>query len=183
MSEWLASANGLDLFALILILLSVLASLWRGAVVEIFSLLGWIASFIVARLYAGDVAELLFSSLQPAALRTALAWVLCFIVVIMCVNIAAAIVKRLVQATGLTPLDRLLGGVAGFFKAGLFLLVLVWFGGYTPLVEAQVWKSSTAVSVAKTAVDVIKQKNGWDQTPKAQPAPSTGKPKPTSKAS
>lgn len=160
--------NGFDLFALVVLLICVLGSLWRGAIVELFSLAGWVLAFVVARLYGDTVGQQFFSSLEPQAARAAVAWVATFIVVMLLCNISGFFVKKLLHAGGLSVVDRLLGGVIGCFKAGLILLALVWVTGYTPLPSSAVWQQSLAVRASQQAIALIKQNNGWQVTA-AQP--------------
>ena len=49
------------------VLLSMLLGAWRGLIFELFSLVGWVAGFFVARLFAPDVAVWLpLESFDPA---------------------------------------------------------------------------------------------------------------------
>lgn len=40
-----------------ILLISLLVGVWRGLVVELMSLAGWVASFVLAQWLAGDVAQ------------------------------------------------------------------------------------------------------------------------------
>ena len=184
LSTSLANINGFDLFAIIVVIICVLASMWRGVIAEVASLAGWVLAFVIARFYGEDIAVILFKGIEPAFIRSAVAWVATFVVVILIANLCGTVAKRLLQAGGLSGLDRLGGALFGLIKGALVLLVLVWVGGYTPLTATELWKNSAATKGAMFGIDLIKQNNAWSAEIDAS-APNTSKTpakKPTTKA-
>lgn len=162
--------NGFDLLALIVILFCVLTSLWRGAMVELFGLIGWIGSFLVARLYAEGVAHTFFSSLEPAFLRTGVAWTSIFICCLLTAGLLGNFFKNLFSKAGLSPVDRAIGAVLGAIKGFVLLLVLVWFGGYTPLAKSELYKNSVAVRSCQQVIEVVRQHNSFGTATDTSPA-------------
>jgi membrane protein required for colicin V production len=155
--------NGFDLFALTVLGLCMLASAWRGAVAELFSLAGWVLAFFVAKFYAADLGRALLPQLQPELVRDAVAWVATFVVILLTAALVGAVARRIVHLGGLSLIDALLGALVGVAKAAVLLLALVWVAGYTPLVESPEFRASQAVKTGRQAIGVIKQNSGWDE--------------------
>jgi hypothetical protein len=101
-----------DWLAIALIGLSALYGVTRGLVFEVISLLGWGAAFWCAQAFATGVAAWLPIGEAEAAWRYPLAFVLVFVGVAFGVGLAASLMRRLVSAAGLSPVDRTLGGRA-----------------------------------------------------------------------
>ncbi|MFV0276006.1 MAG: CvpA family protein [Parahaliea sp.] len=106
--------------------LSTVASLWRGFTREALSLLGWVAAFIVANLFASELAARLVAYIGNATARHVAAWLLLLVVVLMLAGVAGALLSRVVQATGLGPTDRVLGTIFGFTRGVVIVMVLVF---------------------------------------------------------
>jgi membrane protein required for colicin V production len=158
---FLQAINGFDLLALAIVLFFVLGSLWRGAMVEFFWLIGWVAAFLLARLYADAIGRQFFSELEPAFLRAAVAWVSIFIVVLLAAHLLGAVFKQALHKTGLSTADRLLGALFGFAKACVLLLTLVWVAGYTPLATSQLFAQSATAKIAQSVIALVRQSHGW----------------------
>lgn len=106
--------------------LSTLVSLWRGFTREALSLLGWVAAFMAANLFATQVASGLTEFISNLTARYVAAWLLVFILVLVLVSLVSMVVSQLVRATGLGPTDRLLGTLFGFARGIVIVLVLVF---------------------------------------------------------
>jgi membrane protein required for colicin V production len=156
--------NGFDLFALIVLCVFLVSSLWRGAMMELMGLLGWVGAFLLARLYAQDIGMLFFASLEPAFLRTAVAWVAVFIAVLLAAHLLGSIFKTAFQKAGLSVVDRAIGGVLGFLKACVVILALVWVAGYTPLAKSELFKSSIAAQAGQQVIALVRQNNAFGES-------------------
>ncbi|MBN7798673.1 CvpA family protein [Parahaliea mediterranea] len=106
--------------------LSTLVSLWRGFTREALSLLGWVAAFVAANLFASEVASGLAGVIGNITARYIAAWLLVFIGVLLVVGLAGMVMSQLVRATGLGPTDRLLGTLFGFTRGVVIVMVLVF---------------------------------------------------------
>lgn len=126
--------DGLDLNALTwvdwaiaaIVGLSTLVSLWRGFTREALSLLGWVAAFIAANLFASEVASGLTDFISNVTARYIAAWLIVFIAVLVLVGLVATLMSQAVRATGLGPTDRLLGTIFGFARGVVIVMVLVF---------------------------------------------------------
>ena len=106
--------------------LSILLSLWRGFVREAVSLAGWIAAFVVANMFVGEMATFLQQWIVNVTGRYVAAYALLFAGMLMVAGIVGKLSAQVVKVTGLTLLDRLLGTVFGFARGIIIVLVVVY---------------------------------------------------------
>ena len=106
--------------------LSILLSLWRGFVREAVSLAGWIAAFVIANMFVGEMAVFLQQWIANVTGRYVAAYALLFAGMLMVAGIAGKLSAQVVKVTGLTLLDRLLGTVFGFVRGIIIVLVVVY---------------------------------------------------------
>ncbi|NND44367.1 MAG: CvpA family protein [Xanthomonadales bacterium] len=138
--------------------LSVLVGGLRGFVKEVFALAVWIAAFLVAFQFSGAVAERLADTVSLPSARTALAFGGLFLAVLLVGALATYLVGKLVESTGLSGTDRLLGGVFGAAR-GLMLCVLMILGaGFTPLPRDPWWQESFMIDAL---LPLAEWASGW----------------------
>lgn len=131
-----------DIGLLAFLSISVLVGLLRGVVFELLSLAGWFAAWIAATQWAGWAERYLPTGEPGSALRHGVAFAAVFLLVLVMWGLAARLVRSLIRATPLSPLDRVLGAVFGLLRGMLALLVLTAAVGFTPLVNSPVWQQS-----------------------------------------
>ena len=145
-----------DWLALALIGLSALYGFSRGLVFEVISLLGWGAAFLCAQTFAAVVAAWLPIGETDAAWRYPLAFVLVFVAVAFGVGLMAALMRRLVTAVGLSPVDRALGGAFGLARGALVVLVLAVLVLLLALSGCAWWHESRSAGVLDAALQGLK---------------------------
>lgn len=126
----------LDMLVLAVLLLSLALGAWRGLVYELFYLVGWVVAFIGAR-FAAPLVVLYaqpYTQQWPASAVHALLFVLTFIAIVFLWGLLASMAKKMVQAVGLRPVDRVLGACFGAVRAGVLLLLL------TVVAQATAWQ-------------------------------------------
>lgn len=106
--------------------LSILLSLWRGFVREAVSLAGWIAAFVIANMFVGEMAAFLQQWIANVTGRYVAAYALLFAGMLIVAGIVGKLSAQVVKVTGLTLLDRLLGTVFGFARGIIIVLVVVY---------------------------------------------------------
>lgn len=121
---------------------SALIGLWRGFVVEVLSLLVWVAAFWLALHYGADVAGLFAGRVESPSARMALGHLLLFVLAIIVGGVVTWLIGKLVHATGLSVVDRLLGLGFGLLRGGGLAVVLVLVLGFTPLPSDPWWQQS-----------------------------------------
>lgn len=134
----------LDGVLLGILLVSMLLGAWRGLIFELFSLIGWVAGFFIARLFAEDVAAWLPLEGFDATVQYGIGFVLTFVVAVFAWGLLSALAKKLVEAAGLRPVDRTLGAVFGLLRAVVLILVLAVVVVSTPLQMQSWWQQSVA---------------------------------------
>ena len=118
----------------------------RGFIKEVFSLLVWAAAFLVAYHFGGDVAALMEGSVSLPSARTAMGFTGLFIAVLLVGGLINYLLGRLVETTGLSGTDRLLGGVFGAVRGLALVLVVLLVAGLTPLPADPWWQESHSIA-------------------------------------
>ena len=129
MMTWLpsfATYNGMDWFIVVVVTASILISLWRGFTREAMSLAGWVIAFVLANLFAGPLSNYLAGIIENVTGRYIVAWSVLFLLILVASGFAAMGISRLMKASGLGLLDRLLGTVFGFARGVLIIMALVF---------------------------------------------------------
>jgi membrane protein required for colicin V production len=144
-------------YALIAVVgLSALVGIWRGLVREVFALAGWVAAIAVAMLFAGEAAKLIPSGFATPLVRTVVAFTLLFVVILVTVSIAGLLFTKAVRAVGLGLANRTLGGVFGFARGALILLVLALAAGLTTVPKEPFWREAKLAPPLETAAIAVK---------------------------
>jgi len=122
--------------------LSALLGFWRGFVYEVFSLLGWIAAGVVARLFAASAVPYMPAALGTESGRMAAAFAALFVATLIVGGIVAWGLSKLVKWVGLGWLDGMLGTLFGMLRGVLVVLVLVVLAGMTRLPQEPFWRNA-----------------------------------------
>lgn len=128
-----------------IVAVSILVGVLRGFVKEAFSLAVWIAAFLVAFQYSGALAMQLETHIELPSARTALAFTGLFLAVLLVGGLLTFLVGKLVEKTGLSGSDRLLGGVFGGLRGLILVLVLMLVAGLTPVPQDPWWQQSRTI--------------------------------------
>jgi len=122
--------------------LSVIVSVWRGAVREVLALASWVAAFVAAQTYAAPVAAYLPDSVANVSLRLLGGFIIVFLVVFLVTALLAIVISKLVRAAGLGPVDRGLGAIFGLVRGILVVLTLVLLCGLTAVPRVPAWREA-----------------------------------------
>jgi len=128
----------------------------RGLVSEVLSVMSWIAAFILAQMFAPDVAKLLPMGDSPQVAKYAAAFVLVLVVVIVAGGLLAWLIGKAVQAVGLRPVDRVLGAAFGLLRGALLLMAIAIVVNMTSLRRADWWMESQGAAMSTAAVKQMK---------------------------
>jgi membrane protein required for colicin V production len=135
-----------DYAILSVIAISIAVGALRGFIREVFSLLVWAAAFLLAWYFAGDVAALMEGSVTLPSARIAMGFTGIFIAVLLVGGLVNYLLGRLVESTGLSGTDRLLGGAFGALRGLALVLVLLLVAGFTPLPADPWWQQSRTIA-------------------------------------
>lgn len=125
-----------------IIALSAIIGLARGLIREVLALGVWIAALLAAWFFYRPVAEQLTPWLETPSLRMGAAVVLIVLGVLIAGAIVGWVLSLLVEKTGLTGTDRLLGMVFGAGRGAVVVALLVFLASLTPVVEDPWWSQS-----------------------------------------
>lgn len=131
-----------DYAVIAIILLSALAGWWRGFMYELFSLIGWIAAYIVARTYSAQALPYVPLAVGEQNIRSAAAFAALFIVTLIVGALFAWFLARLAKFAGLSGMDGKFGAIFGMLRGGLVVIALVWLGGLTDLPQLPFWRNA-----------------------------------------
>jgi membrane protein required for colicin V production len=148
--------TGFDYAVLIVIGLSLLIGVLRGAVKEVLSLFGWVAAFLVANTFAGQLAPALSPLIINPALQTVAVYAALFIVTLFLVMLLKIAMSELIKTLGLGALDRFLGLFVGFARGALITLIGVLVAGMTALPREPFWRQAVSSPWFETLAVAVK---------------------------
>jgi len=131
-----------DYGILIIVALSALISVMRGFVREALSLAAWVAAFWVAFSFHQHLATLFVDHIEAPSIRLISAFALLFVVTLVLCAILNNLVAKLVEKSGLSGTDRMLGVLFGIARGAVVVAILVLMAGLTPLPADPWWKES-----------------------------------------
>lgn len=137
--------NWADYIIIGIIVLSVLISLLRGFVREALSLVTWIAALWVSFTFYATLADLLAKKIHSDTTRVVVAFAILFVATLILGALFNYLIGQLVDKTGLSGTDRVLGVVFGLGRGVLLITVLLLLAKLTPLPDEQWWKSSMLI--------------------------------------
>jgi membrane protein required for colicin V production len=131
-----------DLVLLGIVGISCLVGLLRGFIVEVMSLVVWLAAFWLAFVFGADAAQMFEPYVEAASARLLLGYTVLFVAALMVGGLATWLIGRMVKATGLSGTDRLLGLGFGLLRGAALGCILVLVLGFTPMPAEAWWKES-----------------------------------------
>jgi len=123
--------------------LSALISLLRGFIREALALVGWVAAVWIALTFTEPVAAMFSTQVSEPSLRMGLAFLLLFVGTLVLSGLLVYVVGLLVDKTGLSGTDRLLGVVFGAARGVIIAAILVMLAGLTPMPHDPWWQRSS----------------------------------------
>ncbi len=116
-----------DIFVFVVLGISMIFSLMKGFVREIFSLLAYVGGYLMAVKYQDTLARILMESITSKPIAKLAAFAAIYIVTAIIISLMGKIAKGILwSGTDLSMFDRLLGGVVGLAR-GVAIMVAVTF--------------------------------------------------------
>lgn len=134
--------NWVDCAIVGVIVFSTVISFIRGFVRESLSLASWIIAFWVALTFAKPMTGYLVTYFARQEVRLAIAFFGLFIVSLILGSMLSHLISQLVQKTGLSGTDRLLGLIFGVARGVLIVALLLLLGDLMSLQKAHGWQQS-----------------------------------------
>ena len=129
---------------------------WRGLVYEVLSVLGWAVSFYAAQYFAPGVATLLPLQSSGETVRYAAAFVLVFVAAVFAAGLLAFLLKKLIAAIGLRPVDRTMGAAFGVIRGVILLRAVAVVMDMTAMKTSAWWQESKGASVLSATLKGLK---------------------------
>ena len=104
-----------DYAVLAIVGISVLFSIMHGFVRELLALASWVVAFLVAQLFATEVAPILTGITNPS-LRLLVAFLAVFVATFIAMTVLAILLSSMIKRAGLGAVDRLLGALFGLVR-------------------------------------------------------------------
>jgi membrane protein required for colicin V production len=154
--SFFASLGWVDWVLLALLALSIAVGLWRGLILEVLSLLGWIAGYVAAQAYAPAAAIHLPIGTPGGAINMATAFALVFVLALVVWALASRLLRLLIHATPLQLVDRALGGGFGLLRGAVLLLAVATVVSLTPASRSPSWQRSQGAAWLVAGLQTLK---------------------------
>lgn len=140
----------IDYAIAVVIVLSALIGLMRGFIKEAFALVSWGLAIFVGFKYNADLAVLLQNSITIPSARMAASFIILFFATLILSSIINFLLGELVNRTGLSGSDRLIGLLFGLIRGAAIIVIMILLAGLTPLPEDPWWKQSQLIPPFQT---------------------------------
>ena len=137
--------NWFDYLIIAVISISALISLWRGFLREAFSLGVWVLAFWVSWSYFRDLAPQMVGLVSTPSVRLGLSFALLLIVTLLVGGLISLLLVQLLERSGLSGTDRMIGVLFGAARGVLLVTAVVLLAGLTPIPQDPWWKESVLV--------------------------------------
>jgi membrane protein required for colicin V production len=137
--------NNIDYVILAVILVSTLISLLRGFFKELISLGVWVVGLFIAIKYFRDVSTIFAPYIKNEPLLAVVSFATILILILIFGMLLNFCLSLLIEKTGLSGTDRILGMAFGFLRGVLLVGVVLLMVSTTSFVEDHWWKQSILI--------------------------------------
>lgn len=147
----------IDWGILVLIAISTLIGLWRGAVREIISLATWVIAAIVGFKYNHLLIPFYSAFTAHETLQLIASFLTLVILIVIIGTILGVTLSEAISKIGLGMLDRVLGLGFGGARGILIIALVILFARNTEIPSQEQWKKSLLIPQFDVVVDYINQ--------------------------
>ena len=141
--------------------LSLLSSLFKGFVKEVFSLLSYLGGFLLAIKYQGDFAQVLMEAISSKPIAKVIAFVTIYVLAYTIISLMGKVIRgMLVSGTKLSMFDRLMGGIVGFGRGMVIVIAVTFPLQFFPEIMRKVTKDSETIPYLVKALTFVNQNIG-----------------------
>ena len=137
--------NLVDWSIIVFVVVLSVISLFRGLIKEAMALVRLMASVLVGYFFAGDISGLFRDSIESPEVAYGIAFFALFVATMVVGTIVTSLLKGLITAAGLGPIDKVLGAIFGAVKACVVILLFVTLVDLTPVKEHEIWVQSVLI--------------------------------------
>jgi membrane protein required for colicin V production len=131
-----------DYIVLIIIGVSIVVSMMRGAVREVLAIAGWVAALYVAKTYASQLVPLLPQNIPTEPLKVLAAFMILLLGVLLVASLLSIALSSLIKKIGLNWLNRFVGALFGLARGLLIVCIFVFLAGLTSLPKDVRWTNA-----------------------------------------
>jgi len=128
-----------------IIALSAIISIVRGFVKEVLSLVAWILAFWVALTFSPQFSVLLSDYISTPSISLFTAFSGLFIVTLILSALVNNMIAAIVEKTGLSGTDRMLGVLFGLLRGVAIVTLLVLLAAATPMPNDAWWQNAVLI--------------------------------------
>ena len=141
--------------------LSLLSSLFKGFVKEVFSLLSYLGGFLLAIKYQGNFAQVLMENISSKPIAKVIAFVIIYVLTYIIISLMGKVIRgMLVSGTKLSLFDRLMGGIVGFGRGMVIVIAFTFPLQFFPEIMRTVTKGSETIPYLVKALTFVNQNIG-----------------------
>jgi membrane protein required for colicin V production len=144
-----------DWVLLALLALSTLLGVMRGMLLEVLSLMGWIAAYFAARWWSPEVSSYLPVGAPMSPLRLAAGFLVTFAIALLLWKLFSWLLHKIVRASALSATDRVLGAVFGLLRGLAIALVIATLVTLSPLARTPAWQASRGAAWLNSSVSAL----------------------------
>jgi len=150
-----------DIFVYLVVGFSLVFSLMKGFVREIFSLLAYVGGYLMAVKYQGSFSQVLIQSIPSKPIAKLIAFIGIYLVSAILISLMGRIVKGMLwSGTNVSVLDRLFGGIVGIARGVVILIAVTFPLKLFPDLEKEITKDSyTAFHLSRALEFLSKNPN------------------------
>lgn len=128
-----------------IIALSAIISIIRGFVREVLSLAAWIVAFWVALVFSPELSLHLTPYVETPSIRLFAAFAGLFLVTLILGALVNNVISAIVEKTGLSGTDRMLGVIFGALRGLAIVTILVMLAATTPMPQDPWWQQAQLI--------------------------------------
>jgi membrane protein required for colicin V production len=148
----------IDFSIFIVIMLSGLLSYFNGFVRELFSVLAWVLSLILALSFFQDLANLLIIVFPGFPdLRLAVALISLFFMTFILLEWLSYLILNSIGRTRISLFDRLLAVFFGMSRGCVIVTLLILLAGLTQLPTTNIWNNSVLIQPFKNVAIIMRR--------------------------
>jgi membrane protein required for colicin V production len=121
----MSELSTLDIIIAVFVLFNLYRGFKAGLIESLIGLVGWFATLYVGAHYASKMGFVFAGVVQDPILQTALAFLVIVLLMLMIVWGVSLVLKSLISALTLTPIEKLAGGIFGAIRGVVIVLVVM----------------------------------------------------------
>ena len=149
-----------DIIVFSILGLSLVLSLFKGLVKEIFSLLSYLGGYLMAAHYQQSFAQVFIEIIPSKAIAKLIAFIAIYIFTAIIISLIGRVFRSMIiSATKLSIFDRLIGGVVGFGKGLIIIVAIIYTIQFFPNISQKLTQDSQTAPYLAKVLQLINQKS------------------------